>query len=413
MKLAYEALNKSGKVVRDVVDAADRSEAIETLRRQGFFVTEIREAGAGGWGSGGGGGGPRTKAKIGRGKRLKCLAMFARQLHVLVATGIPLTQSLEALERQVKPGPWKDVLADLFHRVEEGAPLSEAMAKHPAYFDAIVRSMVEAGETGGNLVAMLDRMASLTKKQLHVRSSIVGAMVYPALLMVVSVNVMVTMLTFVLPRFAELFKTLDSPLPPATKFLMAVSFAMRTYWWGFILAIGAAVFACKTWLASDSGRRTMATVAIRAPKFGVLIRNFITARVVRTLGVLLQSKVQLLDALRLTRLGTPNHHYADLLARAETAVTRGDPISSAFSRADLIPPNIYEALRNGERTGQVGPLLLNMAEFMDEENEVVMKSLTSIIEPLILIVLGAVVGAVALAMFMPLFDLTAAARGGG
>jgi type II secretory pathway component PulF len=221
------------------------------------------------------------------------------------------------------------------------------------------------------------------------------------------------MLTFVLPRFAELFKTLDSPLPPTTKFLMALSEAMRTYWWGFLLAIGGSVAAAKTWLGSEAGRRAIATLTIRVPKFGVLVRNFITARVVRTLGVLLQSKVQLLEALRLTRLGTTNHHYADLLTRAERSVTRGEPISAAFARPELIPANIYEALRNGERTGQVGPLLLNMADFMDEENEVVMKSLTSIIEPLILIVLGVLVGAVALAMFMPLFDLTAAARGGG
>jgi type II secretory pathway component PulF len=407
MKLAYEALDKTGKVVRGQAEAKDAAEAMESLRRQGLFITEITEASAA---SAAGG---RSRARIGRGKRLKCLAMFSRQLHVLVGTGIPLTQSLEALERQVKPGPWKDVLADVCRRVEEGSPLSEAMGRHPGYFDTICRSMVESGETGGNLTAMLDRMASLTKKQLHVRSTIVGAMVYPALLVVVSINVLITMLTFVLPRFAELFKTLDSPLPPSTKFLMAVSEVLRNYWWAIILGIFVAVASIKTWFRSANGHRTMDTVYIRTPKFGALVRNFIAARVVRTLGVLLQSKVQLLDALRLTRQGTPNHHYADLLTRAELAVTRGEPISSAFAKGNLVPLNVYEALRNGERSGQVGPLLLNMAEFMDEENEVVMKSLTSIIEPLILIVLGALVGAVALSMFMPLFDLTAAARGGG
>jgi type II secretory pathway component PulF len=271
--------------------------------------------------------------------------------------------------------------------------------------------MVEAGETGGNFAAMLDRMAQLTKKQLHVRSSIVGAMVYPCLLILVSMNVLCTMLLFVLPRFAELFKTLDSPLPPSTKFLMALSALLRNYWWGVLLGIGATAFAIKTWFGTDAGKRMMSTIAIRMPKFGLLVRNFIVARVIRTLGVLLTSKVQLLDALRLTRQGTPNHHYSDLLGRAEVAVTRGEPISAAFARKDLVPMNIYEALRNGERSGQVGPLLLNMADFMDEENEVIMKSLTSIIEPLILIVLGVLVGAVALSMFMPLFDLTAAAHG--
>lgn len=406
MKFNYQALNAAGKVVSDVIETADAGEAIEILRRRGMFVTEIAEASRAQ-----GGGGGKGRPRIGRGKRLKCLAMFARQLHVLVATGIPLTQSLEALERQVPPGPWHDVLADVRARVEQGTPLSEAMACHPGYFDTIVRSMVEAGETGGNFADMLDRMAQLTKKQLHVRSSVMGAMVYPCLLILVSINVLCTMLLFVLPRFAELFKTLDSPLPPSTKFLMAVSEVLRGYWWGVLIGLVTVVVGVKVWLGSVGGQRAMATLFIRMPKFGPLVRNFIVARVVRTLGVLLQSKVQLLDALRLTKLGTPNHHYAELLQRAEVAVTRGDPISTAFGRKDLVPANIYEALRNGERTGQVGPLLLNMADFMDEENEVVMKSLTSIIEPLILIVLGVLVGAVALSMFMPLFDLTAAARG--
>jgi type II secretory pathway component PulF len=405
MKFSYQALNAAGKVVGDVIETKDAAEAIELLRRRGMFVTEIAEAGAGGAGA------TKVRGRIGRGKRLKCLAMFARQLHVLVSTGIPLTQSLEALERQVPPGPWHDVLADVRSRVEQGTPLSEAMAYHRGYFDTIVRSMVEAGETGGNFAAMLDRMAQLTKKQLHVRSSIVGAMVYPCLLILVSINVLCTMLLFVLPRFAELFKTLDSPLPPSTKFLMGLSAVLRNYWWGVLLGLGGVVIGVKTWLGTDGGQRAMSTVAIRLPKFGVLIRNFIVARVIRTLGVLLTSKVQLLDALRLTKQGTPNHHYSDLLARAEVAVTRGEPISAAFARKDLVPINIYEALRNGERSGQVGPLLLNMAEFMDEENEVIMKSLTSIIEPMILIVLGVLVGAVALSMFMPLFDLTAAAHG--
>jgi type II secretory pathway component PulF len=405
MKLAYEGIDRNGKVVHDVTDAKDAADAIENLRRNGLFVTEITEAARGG-------GAAKVRGKIGRGKRLKYLAMFSRQLHVLVSCGIPLSQALEALERQVKPGPWKDVLADLHRLVEEGTPLSEGMARHQAYFDPIVRSMVEAGETGGNFSAMLDRMATLAKRQMHTRSAIIGAMVYPCLLIAVSVNVMVTMLLFVLPRFADLFKTLDSPLPASTKFLMGLSDAMRVYWWGMLLGLFVLGFGTKTWLASGAGKRAMDTLFIRVPKFGIMVQNFITARLVRTLGVLLQSKVQLLDAIRLTRMGTLNHHYSDLLDRAEQAVVRGEPISSAFSRGNLIPANIYEALRNGERSGQVGPLLLNMADFMDEENEVIMKSLTSIIEPLILIVLGVLVGGVALSMFMPLFDLTSAARGG-
>lgn len=409
MTYTYEALDRAGALVRDSIDARTLTDALEALRAKGLFVNTCTDAQAASP-TKQRRGGPKT---VGRGKRLKYLAMFSRQLHVLVATGIPLTQSLEALERQIKPGPWHDVVTALRAAVEQGTPLSEVMSRYPGYFDTVVVSMVEAGETSGNFAAMLDRMAAMAKKQLHVRNSIVGAMIYPSLLLVVSINVLITMLTFVLPRFAELFKTLDTALPPATLFLMYLSHLLRDRWWAFLAGAILIPWAVKSWLNSPPGRRVVNTILIRAPKFGLLIRNFLAARLVRTLGTLLQSKVQLLDALRLTRQGTLNHHYSDLLEKAEQAVTRGDPISLAFAKGELVPASVYEALRNGERTGQVGPLLLNMAEFMDEENEVILKSLTSIIEPLILIVLGVLVGGVALAMFMPLFDLTAAAQRGG
>lgn len=408
MKFAYHAIDKSGRAVEDVVDAANGEDASEILRRRGLFVTEIvqgsRRAAAVQ---------KHRGAKPGRGRRLKYVAMFSRQLHVLVATGIPLTQALEALERQVKQGAWKQVLTDVRGRVEQGTPLSEAMSGHPEYFDPICRSMIEAGETGGNLVAMLDRLAVLVRKQVHVRNSIIGAMIYPILLLTVATNVLLVMLLFVLPRFTELFTSLDAPIPPSTKALMALSAGLKAYWWAALLGIGGAVLGMRLWLRTLAGRLSRDTLFLRFPQFGQLTRNFATARIVRNLGVLLNSKVPLLDALRLVKQGTPNLLYARLLGDAEQAVTRGDPVSSAFATGGLVAPNVYEAVRNGERSGQIGPVLLNLAEFLDEENEVVMRSLTSILEPLILIVLGVVIGFIALSMFMPLFDLTSLTTGAG
>ena len=409
MKFAYQALDKSGREIRAIIEGTDRSEAIEALRRNGLFVTEIGPAGR----AAAAGQRVRGTRGISRGKRLKYLAVFSRQLQVLVSTGTPITQALEALERQVSPGPWRIVLTDIRARVEQGELLSEALAHHPVYFDPICRSMVEAGEMGGNFAAMLERMAQLAKKQLHVQNAIVGAMVYPALLVCVSFGVLMVLLTFVLPRFADLFKSLDAPIPPSTKFLMAVSDLLRGYWMVCLAACVGVGVGVTAWMKTSSGKRTKDTVCIRFPQLGSITRNFATARLIRTLGILLQSKIPLLDALRLTRLGMPNFHYSALVDRAEEAVSRGEPVSSAFARGDLIAPSVYEAIRNGERSGQVGAVLINMAEFLDEENEVVMKSLTSILEPMILIVLGIVVGLVALSMFLPLFDLTAMTRGGG
>ncbi|MCC6682986.1 MAG: type II secretion system F family protein [Phycisphaeraceae bacterium] len=401
MKLAYQAYDRGGKTVRDTIEAGSRSEASELLRRQGLFVTDMHEAGtrvAPGKG----------KRKLGlKGGRMKNLAMFTRQLYVLSSTGTPITESLAALERQTRDARWKGVIADLRRGVEQGEPISQAMAHHNECFDEVYRSLIAAGETGGKLSPMLDRLSQLVSKQLKTRSSLIGALVYPALLLFVSGAVLIAMLTFVLPRFAVLFETLDMELPPLTKILMALSYALRTYWWAILIGLGVLGGGVFFYVRSAAGVRALETVLIRLPMFGAMIRGFITARIVRLLGVLVDSYVPLLDALDLTKAAASNHHYAALIDRAKEAVTRGEPMSDAFSDERLISPSVFEAIRSGESTGQVSVMMLNMAEFMDEENEVVLKTLTSILEPLILVGLGVVVGAVALSMFLPLFDLTA------
>jgi type II secretory pathway component PulF len=414
MKLAYSAMDKAGNVVRDIIEmpAGGIVEATEQLRRNGLFVTEIQAAGAPMASVEGSGAGVRFRGG-GKGRRLKNLAMFCRQLYVLVATGTPLVQALAALERQMREDDWRSVVAGLRQKVEEGASLSQAMCDFPHYFDTVSRSLIAAGESGGNFDVMLDRLATLTKKQVHVRSSVVGALVYPCLLIVVAVTVLVVMLTFVLPRFADLFKTLDTPLPPTTKILMALSTFLIEYWW---IAIAGAVVSGvtgKLWLDSAAGKAGIDTLVLNFPQIGKISKSFCTARVTRLLGTLIESKVPLVEAIQLTCAATSNGHYARLLKHAEDAVTKGDSIAHAFDHPKLIHPSVCEAIRNGERSGRVGALLLNMSDFLDEENEVVVKSLTSIIEPIILIVLGILVGFVAISMFLPLFDLTAATKGGG
>lgn len=404
MKLAYEGFDKTGQAVADVLDASDVADATEKLRRQGLFVTRVlpAEEAAG-----------RRKRHMSRGRQLKNLGMFARQLHVLVATGTPLVPALGALERQTKDQVWHDVVVHLRRQVEEGVSLSEAMGQRGEYFDAIARSLVAAGETGGNLDAMLDRLATLTIKQLHVRSSIIGAMIYPILLIFVAVGVLVTLLTFVLPRFAELFKSLDTALPPTTQIIMTLSDALRGYWWTLPIVAVPGWFVAAAWLRSEPGKRAFDIVALNAPQIGKITRSFATARVTRLLGVLMQGKVPLIKALELTRDAMNNSFYRTLVHDAAESVAKGKSLAAAFDGTALFSQSVVEAIRSGERSGQIGPLLLNISDFLDEENDVVVKSITSIIEPLILIVLGLLVGFVAISMFLPLFDLTAATRGGG
>ncbi len=421
MKFKYEAIDSQGRSVSDAVDAADAAEAIEQLRSKGLFVTTIAETGSAsgsGGGTGGGGsgflrrGGGRVGGRLSNTKRLRNLAMFTRQLSVLVTSGTPLVQALGSLERQAREKPWRDVLAALRVKVEEGATLSEAMAQQPAVFDPVCRSLIAAGESGGSFDAMLERLAQMTRKQMQVRGAVVGAMVYPCLLIVIAIGVLALMLLFVLPRFMGLFEQLDAELPPTTKVLVVISNGLRSYWWLIPIVVGGAFFGIRTWLNTATGRGVLDSVVLRLPMAGPIVRSFAVARITRVLGVLMAGRVPMLEALALARQTAQNVRYVALVARAEEAVTRGSTISAAFAEAeDLVSPSICEAIRSGEQSGQMGPLLLNIADFLDEDNEVVVKSLTSILEPLILIALGLVVGFVALSMFMPLFDLTSATHG--
>ncbi len=406
MRLTYQAFDVAGKAVNGTTEAPDAAEAMESLRRQGLYVTEIRPA------ADAAGAAARTGRRMGRGRVAKNLTMFTRQLAVLVTSGTPLVQSLGALERQSSDKAWQQVVARLRVKVEEGATLSQAMEAEPDVFDPVCRSLIAAGESGGSFDQMLERLAALTRRQLHVRNAVVGALVYPALLVVVAIGVLAIMLLFVLPRFAGLFETLDVALPPTTRLLMALSEFLRTYWWTLPLAALAGGTGGRAWLRSEPGRRWADTVILRLPGIGPVVKSFAMARIARVLGVLLNGRVPLLEALALARQTAKNVNYFELVARAEEAVTRGSSVSAAFSAGNLVSASLCEAIKSGEQSGQMGPLLLSIAEFLDEDNEVVLKSLTSIMEPAILIVLGVLVGFVALSMFMPLFDLTSMTQGG-
>jgi type II secretory pathway component PulF len=427
MNFSYKGFDKSGGKVHDTIDAPDKAEAIESLRRRGIFVSEVAESKPGkraasqsasgapapahtaGHAPGG------VAAMLGsfkRGQRLENVAAFPRQLSLLVSTGTPLVEAMMSLEHQTPEGPFKLVLSGMRSCVEEGAQLSDAMAQHPDYFDAVCRSLICAGEQGGKLEVMLQRLATLIRQQVKVRKTVKGAMVYPCLLIVVAIVVVCAMLGFVLPRFEGLFKSLDTPLPATTKILMSASAVLRAYWWAFVSGLAVTGVSAKLWLATSSGKQALDRFLTTAPLgVGKACRSFATARIARMLGTLLDGKVALLEALTLTRQSMSNVLYIGLLTRAEEAVTRGENVSAALSDPALINPSVCDALKSGERNGQMAPVLTSVATYLDEDNEVLVKTLTGLMEPIILIVLGLIVGVVAISMFLPLFDLTAAAGG--
>jgi type II secretory pathway component PulF len=408
MKLAYKAYDGLGKAVTGVIDAGDVMTATELLHRKGLYVAEVTAPTAN----------ARTglnvrRRRLSRGQTLKNVAWFSRQLYVLTSSGTQLVDGLRALERQTRPGPWCDVINSLRIRVEEGASLADAMGPHEAYFDSIYRSLIAAGESSGHLVEMFDRLAAVKQKQLKVRNSVMGALIYPCLLVTLGSTIFVLLLLFVVPRFASLFESLDVPLPTSTEMLVGLSRVFRHYWWLIALSGAGLAGLLGAYLHTARGRCFRDMMILRLPYIGRITKSFSTARIVSLLGVLMQAHVPVLEALRLVRQSAGNTRYEELVAKAEDCVGRGEPMSTAFADASLINPSVHEAIRSGEASGEVDRLLLTISTFLDEENEVTVRSLTSIIEPVILIAMGLLVGLISICMFTPLFDLTAMTQGGG
>jgi len=259
---------------------------------------------------------------------------------------------------------------------------------------------------------MLDRLSRLIRRQQRVRSTLIGSMIYPALLISVSAGVLMVMMILVLPRFADMFKTLDAPLPASTAMLMGLSEWFKGNWWivlgGLLISAGTTV----AWARTPGGRRRLHRLALDLPILGRVQRSMVAGQIARLLGVLLGSKVPLLEAVELTRNAVVNEHYKDLLGRAGERVTKGEALSSAFSDGGLMPASMVEALRSAERGGSTAWVLSELADFIEEDNESLVRSMMTLLEPMILIVLGAMVAFVAISIFLPLFDLTAATQRG-
>ena len=408
MIVTYKGFDLAGKAVCGSVESASVADAGEVLRRQGVFVTtasqaEDRQQPAS----------TVTNHQSAASASARCgeLSQLFRQLSILISTKTPLAEALEVLERQTVAGPFRQVIADLRHRVEQGEALSQAMRAHPQSFDAASCSMVAAGEAGGTLDQMLRALTILLRQQYVARRAVGGALIYPCLLMALGAGVLLIMIIFVLPQFQVMFDTLDTPVPWSTAMLLGLGDLLRS-WWYLWIPVGAVLgTAVRWWVRSAQGRAWMTQALLATPRIGAIACSLAIARIVRLLGALLAAKVNLLDSLKLARESTAWAPFTSLLEEAEEAVIRGQSLSGVFMASRIIPPEIGAAIASGERSGQLAQVLSQIAEYLDEDNQQVMKTLSGIIEPLILTILGVVVGCVAISMFLPLFDLAGASGG--
>lgn len=403
MNLTYQAIDSAGKRVQDVIEASDVREALEQLRRKGLLVTHIAAAEA------------RQRldrrpaaAAAGTRLSLKTLVFFTKQMTMLLKAGSAVVPALTAVRRQLRKPAQVALVNALIADLEEGSSLADALGKHPRTFAPTYRAIVAAGEASATLPRMFERLTGLLARRRAVRNKIWGAMAYPAFLVFLSINVLSTMLLFVIPRFSVLFTTLQLELPRSTAVMLKLSAWLQSDWPILVAVAAAGAAGLLVLFTSAQGRRLMADVQTEVPLIGRLWSRLIQGQLFQTLGMLIECRVGLLDALALGRGVTTNRRFQTLMDDIEQAVTSGDRISSALKRAGFISPSIYHTVHTGEENGNLGAAITFCAETLDEENAEIISTITRLIEPMILIVMGVLVGTVAVSLFMPLFDMTSA-----
>lgn len=399
MKVAYEGFTIDGQAVSGTLVADSRDAARKQLRDGGIFATRLIDAK------------DSVAAKGGRVPR-EVLAALLRQLSILISTGTPLVDALVAIERQAEDPRWATLVGELRRRVEEGAAFSDAMGAMPHVFDPICRTMAAAGESAGILDRMLADLADLYRRQARIRKSVVGAVTYPCVVVVASLIVLVALVTVVLPRFKTMFDAVQAPVPTATAALMACGDAIREHW---IVAAGVAasiVAGIVFTIRSPLVRRKVVESTLRMPIVAPVVRAISTAHLVRCLGLLLESRIALLDALKLTADSMSHPAYVTLLERAQASVSHGEQLAAALDDTRCIAPSVRQAIASAEKSGRLGNVLTQLGKHLDEDNETIVRGLARSIEPVLLGALGIVIGFVAISLFLPLFDIAASAGGG-
>ncbi len=411
----YEAMNQGGSQVKDDIEAASSEDALAKIRNLGYFPTRIRE-------KGGARGKSAATAKKKRGGGFsfggvpqKTITQMTRQLSTLQDAGLPILRSLNILEEQQKPGTMKNVLRGMAEDIEGGATLSEACAKHPKAFNRLYVNMVAAGETGGVLDVILQRLAEFMEKAEKLKKKIQGAMVYPIVVVTFSMSIVAGIMIFVIPKFKSIFEDFDVTLPAVTQVLMGTSdwfVAGRPPGWlvlGFA-PVGAWLF-YKVVRSSNGGRYVVDYVSLRIPVFGTLLEKTAVSRFTRTLGTLVNAGVPILEAILITRDTSGNEVYVRALDAVHNSIREGESVAAPLRQARVVDGLVTNMIDVGEETGELDKMLLKVADNYDEEIDVAVASLVSLIEPIMVVALGGIVGFIVVALFMPLVQLIQAVSG--
>ena len=341
------------------------------------------------------------------GRRIKAkeIILFTSQLSLMLEVGTPLTSSLTAIENQTENPAFKEVIQAMGRDIEEGLQLSDAMRRHPQVFNNIFISMIKAGETGGFLQKILDRLAEMQEKRQALIAQLRSTLTYPAILCLVGLLVVVFILVGVLPKFATFFAGKESILPITTRFLMAMSHSLRGYWWVYLISTVGLIVALKLWKESESGQALIDRFCVSAPMVARLYNKIYTCQLLRTLGHLMSSQVPLLEALEVTRATIRNRHFSRFITQIMDHVEKGGRFAQPFTTYPYIMDSVKQMVATGEEVGNLPTVMLRLAGFYDTEVDRELKNIASLIEPIALMLLGGVVGVIVTSVILPLFRL--------
>lgn len=403
----YEAMDHTGREVKDAIDAATQEEAQQLIRQKGFFVTKISEKAKKTRKAATAKKGGRRKKKsftIGR-ISTKQLCTFTRQLSTLQDAGLPILRSLKILEGQCKPGVLKNSLGDVVEDIESGQTLSEAFAKHPKAFDRLYCNMIKAGEAGGALEAILQRLADFKEKAQSLKRKIKGAMVYPIVVIFVACVIVGFILYFIIPKFEAIFNDFGVPLPNMTKMLISASHFLIKYFYIVFLSPLFMWLFIKLMYRNKTGAYICDRILLMIPVMGTIAEKSTVARTMRTLGTLVQSGVPILESLSIVRETAGNAVFERAFTRIYESIREGETIAQPLREARIVDDIVVNMIDVGEETGDLDSMLNKIADNYDEEVEVAVESLVSLLEPIMIVVLGGIVGFIVIALFLPLITL--------
>ena len=389
----YQGRTASGNQNGEI-EAPDRSAAVGELRRRSILVTKIAEKSA-----------PKMSFKFGGKVKDKEMAIFTRQFSTMIDAGLPLVQCLNILAEQSESTNLRAVTDRVARSVEQGSTLADALRRHPRTFDDLFTNMVEVGESGGILDVVFQRLASYIEKAAALKRKVKGAMIYPASIMGVAALVVIFMLTFVIPTFTKMFKDLGADLPLPTQVVVWLSEFVRTYILLIIAAIVGCVFALRAYYRTEKGQSTIDALLLKIPVMGSLIRKVAVARFTRTLGTLVSSGVPILEGLRITARTAGNKVVEKAVLQCRAAVTAGKTLAEPLKASGVFPPMVIQMISVGEQTGALDAMLSKIADFYDDEVDTAVSAMTALLEPMMIVVLGVLIGGLVVAMYLPIFKL--------